>query len=865
MEVRDLGTLKRDVVNWSYFNNTPNLKKYDYIHKRGKAMLPIYSVHIPCQVPICDILISQQTKRAFQFTTRTIDQNSLNSKFNERLDAYLKRERDNREMLFKQYSEYRKQIEQQMQQLQQMLQAKPQTEEEAAYIQQLQQSMPEIQRQFQMMLEEITKMETFTAEEKEEIDYYYSFSYRDVREVISQRMMSKVRTEYNTAKKSVKSIKNTIVTGKPMYLCFYNEETGKVEYDVLNSLNVKFPKIQGIEYIQDCPWVSVKDTISEIDYRERYKSIIEKEYGVILPKDRLEEGNMELGRQVFVSTPGHGAIYMNGLNNDDTLRYEEGITRERIWFVDIDEYNFTITKNTKEDALVKRFIHQVPINKIPLDKNKYKYKKITIDDKTEEYYINKTDENDIYLASQVMTYDSEKTEVIKRYLRNRYSAEVINNKWIVNIKKDLHINRSVDKLSRFNLPVFGYSFSDISDQPRSIIGNTKDLQDLYNAIYMLRQLAYAIAGAKGNVIDKSQKPSCMENDEWEANMAQGRLYIETVNKNGGRINPSYNQWQSFDNSVSASVQYYDNVLEQIRITMGNIVGVPPQRLAQINKEDLVGNTEIAIEQSFLMTEILYQTQDDIEARALNELLMLKLKYGKIDNSFIQFDDRTEGSKVFKIEDNMFKDCDIELIVENSPDEQRNLMYMKEILKQEYAKQTIDAEGLSELLDIRSVKEMQMKTRYLIDKSRKLMQQQQSSYVEQNKKANMEIEQFKADLKKAGDEHKNYIDEQHLQIASFIAQSNAQLEAQRLQLEAMKAQDNKEIENKKIDSEERVEKEYLAEQAKSTQIDQQLNALKNKYDTLISLLQIKSNASISSLDRYDKSRMNRKTKEHISDR
>ena len=53
--------------------------------------------------------------------------------------------------------------------------------------------------------------------------------------------------------------------------------------------------------------------------------------------------------------------------------------------------------------------------------------------------------------------------------------------------------------------------------------------------------------------------------------------------------------------------------------MGEIVGVPRQRQGQLVKGDLVGNTEIALEQSFLVTEIIYDEHDEIEAKALKKL------------------------------------------------------------------------------------------------------------------------------------------------------------------------------------------------------------------------------------------------------
>ena len=86
-------SIKQDVINWSYYNNNPNKKKYEYLIKKGDARMPMYTVHIPCQRPICDVLISQQAKRTWQFTVSAVDRDSLKAKWEAKQKAYIDAQR----------------------------------------------------------------------------------------------------------------------------------------------------------------------------------------------------------------------------------------------------------------------------------------------------------------------------------------------------------------------------------------------------------------------------------------------------------------------------------------------------------------------------------------------------------------------------------------------------------------------------------------------------------------------------------------------------------------------------------------------------------------------------------------------------
>lgn len=827
-------SIKQDIINWSYYNNNPNKKKYEYLIKKGDARMPMYTVHIPCQRPICDVLISQQAKRTWQFTVSAVDRDSLQAKWEAKQKAYI----DAQRQLYKEkqqfYEDYIFQTQQQMQQLQQMLQKQPESQEEAQQIMQLQQQYPFIQKEFDKILRVFNEEHTLTQETIENIEHFYSFKYKDIREELAQKIMIKLRKDFEVKAKSIENMRQNVVIGKEAYLVYMDEKTGELHYEVLDRINVKYPIIKGIRNIQDGPWVSIMDTIPCTELKEAYGEQLKK-IGVDLNVEIKD--NTYNSEGTFVSVPGYGAIFTGELAADGNAAREQGIQRERIWFKETREVKFKVSKNQREDAMVKEFIHMVPIDKILLDKKKYKYVKIEIEGKTEEYYINRNDKTDKYLVSDTELYDSDKDKVETRYTQDRYSCTIINNTWLVDIQKDNRIIRSVDKHSKFNLPVFGKTYNSVMDQPYSIIKNTIDLQDLYNSIYMLRQLAYAIAGAKGQVIDKSQKPDGMTMDEWEANISQGRMYIQTVDVQGRKINNSFNQWNSFDNTVSSSVQYYDNVLMQIKETMGEIVGVNRQRQGELIKGDLVGNTEIALQQSHLITEILYEEHDYIEAKALNELLMLYLRFGKIDNTYMEFNDRTNGRDIFHLPPEMFKGIDLELTVENNNREQQNIELYKQILQSEYSKGTIDANDLSELIDIESLIEMRKKTEAIIKKKNDIAMKNQQALLDQQKENDKEIKQYEHELKMQAQEHANFIAEKQLEIASFIAQSKAQVDQQDILMKQYIEDKKHEREIQKIANEDKVEMSYLAEQSKSSNVQQKLSALQIKLDAMFNAIKL----------------------------
>jgi hypothetical protein len=873
-EPRSQTSIKNDIINWSYYNNTPNKKKYEYLIQRGDARLPMYTVHIPCQRPICDTLISQQARRTWQFSVVATDKESVRSKWEAKQKAFINAKKELYKQKLDEYNDNIFQIQQQIQQIEQMLQTEPQSQEEAEQIMQLKQQYPMIKREFDKILRQFYEEIDISEKTKKDIEHYYSYTYKDLREVISEKLMIKMRKQYEIKAKSIESMRQNIVIGKEAYLVYCDEKTNELNYEVLDRINVKYPIIKGVKYIQDCPWVSVVDSLSSESIKQVYGEQL-KELGIDLDKELVDNKNA-VSEGTFVSVPGHGAVFTGSLDDTEKAYREDGIQRERIWFKKTKEVKFKVSKNKKENALVKEFIHMIPLTKELLDKNKYKYTKIEIDGKTHEYYVNKKDKKDVYNVSDCELYDPEKEKVITRYTMDRYSCTIINNMWVVDVSRDIKLNRKRDKHSKFNLPVFGKTYNSITDQPYSIIKNTIDLQDLYNGIYMLRQLAYAIAGAKGQIMDKSQKPEGMSMDEWEANISQGRMYIQTIDASGKKINNSFNQWNSFDNTVSNSVQYYDNVLMQIKETMGEIVGVPRQRQGEIIKGDLVGNTEIALQQAHLITEILYEEHDEVEAKALNELLMLYIKYQPIDNTFLEFNDRTEGRDIFYLEQGMFRDIDLELVVENSNKEQQNLEMFKQILQAEYSRGSINANDLAELIPIESITEMKKKTDHIMKKNQELAMQNQSQAIQEQKESQKEIEQFKVQLQIQAQEHANLIAEKQMEIASFIAQSKAQVDQQNVLMKQYIEDKKHEREMIKISNEDKVEMSYLQEQSRSATVQQKLSALQIQLDAMFNTLKYGLDKkglefghveNVKKLNVEDKkaTAMEKKSPEHISDK
>ena len=329
--------------------------------------------------------------------------------------------------------------------------------------------------------------------------------------------------------------------------------------------------------------------------------------------------------------------------------------------------------------------------------------------------------------------------------------------------------RRLDNPYACKLGYTGYIYSATNSQSISLVDRIKPYQYLYNIFMYRLELAFAQDQGKKFIMDLAQIPRSegMDLDRWMYYLkAMGIAFINSheEGKKGsmtGKIS-NFNQFQSIDLSMANTIQQYIQTLDYIHQQIYFISGVSPQRLGAVNKTELVGNVEQAIQQSSLITEHLFDIHDEVKRRtytALIEAAKIAFKNGKIAQYLM--DDM--GIEMLHLEEFELEDSEFGVFMSNSKKDVVIQQTIKGLFETALKMDKVDLSTVAESLLHDSTKDL---VRTLERKEqefyqRKAKEQQSEKELEQaSNQAKMQIEQQKLD-----------IDKQKLEVDRYIADTN----------------------------------------------------------------------------------------------
>ena len=147
---------------------------------------------------------------------------------------------------------------------------------------------------------------------------------------------------------------------------------------------------------------------------------------------------------------------------------------------------------------------------------------------------------------------------------------------------------------------------DSTGEEFSLVYYLKDLQELYNILNYHRERMIALSGVKGVIYDISQLPKGLELHDLLYYRKLGLLIIDSSLGQG-----QFNQFQSYNDSLDASISVITQMLEDIRNEVDRISGFNRQRQGQMFQKDLVGQIDRAIRQGSYATAVLYYFQSKV--------------------------------------------------------------------------------------------------------------------------------------------------------------------------------------------------------------------------------------------------------------
>ena len=239
--------------------------------------------------------------------------------------------------------------------------------------------------------------------------------------------------------------------------------------------------------------------------------------------------------------------------------------------------------------------------------------------------------------------------------------------------KPVQFNR-LNNPSKCHPGIIGQIYNTNQGKAVSLMDRCKNLQYLYDGMY--DRLNKAIATNYGKIfeLDISKIPDNWEMDKWMHFMVVNKIAVVDGFKEGnqgaatGKLAGGMNGMggRSIDMETGNYIQQHINLLQFIKMEMGEIAGVSEQRQGQISNRETVGGVERAVTQSSHITEYWFMLHERVKLRVMSAFLEVA-KYCLKDNTNkkAQYILDDQSIQILNTEDVDFCEEDYDIVVANS--------------------------------------------------------------------------------------------------------------------------------------------------------------------------------------------------------
>ena len=238
--------------------------------------------------------------------------------------------------------------------------------------------------------------------------------------------------------------------------------------------------------------------------------------------------------------------------------------------------------------------------------------------------------------------------------------------------RDIQYNKFDDP--GYNHPgIVGQIYSINSYKASSMMDMAFPYQLMYDATFHRMQDAMSKFFGSLVVVDLASLPPGWDLNKWMFFAKKAGIAVKDSFKEGnkgmatGKLAGGIpNSGQSINQQLGDFIQQQINILNYVETQMGRIVGVPPQRLGDIQNRETVGGVERAVTQSSYITNERFKIHDNVKKRVLTMLLELcKVAY-KGANTKFQFISDDYANQIFEIDDD-FSNEEYGILVDNETD------------------------------------------------------------------------------------------------------------------------------------------------------------------------------------------------------
>jgi len=773
---------------WDVYVGKFDTKKYDYLTKVEDGLsypAKIRDVAAELVRSKLNVLESEQARRKPRFKAIVYDERTLKKKYEDRMKTVLDAIEQSVDDQYAYVQSVMQEVQDQMSDLEKQVQVQPENEESAMQLEGLKTNMPAIRLEYGKMLRNLEREGADINDVQNKVVEFRKYNEVELVESMANAFIKSMLNDSNVRDDFNLLFREKIVSGRPEYFVNYNEKTGKVDFHLQDSMRAYYSRNSSNKWIhRGCEWnatleyMSLTAATTEFDLDDQEVAILSK----FISSDYSSMSSYVGDLAVFNA-------------KDSQERSHGGIPIWRVWWLSPRQWYWRRSPNPYRPGSF--------FNHVVLDKKKVQFKKDDI--------------------------------VTKEILYDRYSAAVIGNMICKTNGVDDYVFREKDAPAMPFMPIVGRTYNKESDKAYSLIKRTNDLRELYNIIMYSLELDIALSGVRGMVMDKSQKPDNMTTKKWMYYRKLGTFWIETMKK-GRRVPATFNQFQTYDDTLSDSLALKLQLLDGLENLMGKIMGITDPRMGQTVAKDPVHNVMMSTEQSALITEIQFYETDMVFSQALSLALNLKLQYEIKNGKVINFFNEELEEILYKIPPGLMDKSDYTIHAWNNIQED----HMLDMIRQQAAA-TVSIDGLVALYRVDSPMEMEKRLTSIINIQEQRKSQGQMAIDDNKAQREQEVLKMKGELEQYTIETKMQVEQAKLELDKVKLQFEMQQAQWESDFKERELQAKTDVDILKTTSENQVETEYLNETKRSNYVNEALETYRLKIESLMNIGNMTVNA------------------------
>lgn len=778
---------KKDRMCWDIYNGKFNNTKFNYLTKVEGFSYPAKFRNIGNEIvrSKLNLLESKQMRRTFRYKAIAMDERTLKKKYENRIKAYL----ESVKAIYEERSELlRTQIQivaDKLNDIEQQLQVQPENEQAQMELIQLQENMPLIRLEYGKIIRALSREEIGSNEIQTKIDYFIQHSDVEVmQQIANASLRSAIQTE-DLYEHWNASFKEKIATGKPAFIVYYDERREDVVFKQISARQAYYNKGGNNKWAQNGEWCAYEESMSLSQVRAEFE-LTDSEDNMI---EHYHKGNYaELKNYI-----GNTAYFDPA---EDIHNSHDAITVWRVWFLVPRDIYFKQSPNKRRPG---------------------------------EYFYNLT-EKDTKIKKDEKRH--------KAIIYDQYACTVIGNIICLNHGVQTTIFRPKDTPGLPALPIVSRTFNSITDKPYSLIYRVRELIELYDIVNYKKELTIALAGVRGMIMDKSQKPDDMSTQSWMYYRKMGTMWIETIKK-GRKLQPTYNQFQNYDDTLSEGIQLIDGVLAGIEALIGKIMGITPPAEGQFVSKDPVANVKMSNEQSSLITEMQYAENDKVFNKALELYLNLKIQYVWNKGKVINYMNTDLEEVLIQIPKNFLEGSDYRMYTTNNIKEDEKIEELRQLAIGAWNKNELPINSIVSIYKIEDINEMEQQLIKLSKEAREIMQQNEQSNIQAQEQATQRTMQMEAEIGMQMEQMKNEMEAARLQIEKARLEFDTQKFMWEADFKERELQVKTQTEMYAIGTENEIESAYLEEEGRSNRVQEMLKTFELKVNAILNEMGIKA--------------------------